>query len=148
MENICLALDRLGIPTYLKKTIKSYLENRLLVYDTEEGPKHYQITGVVPERSVLGPPLWNIMYDDMLKVKLPPGAEIVAFADDAGLVITGKTLEEIQGIFGEYYEAVQQWMGSVGLKLADHKTEAVLFTSRKQVENITHNVGQCTMHHV
>ena len=67
----------------------------------------------------------------MLKIKLPPGAEIVAFADDAGLVITGKTLEEIQRIFGECYEAVQQWMRSVGLKLADHKTDAVLFTSRK-----------------
>ena len=61
------------------------------------------------------------------------------------LVITGKTLEEIQLIFGECYEAVQQWMGSVGFKLADHKTRAVLFTSRKQVENITLDVGQCTI---
>ena len=70
----------------------------------------------------------------------------MAFADDAELVITGKTLEEIQRIFGEcLYEVVQQWMGSVGLKLADHKTEAVLFMSRKQVENITLEVGQCTI---
>ena len=81
------------------------------------------------------------MYDDMLKIKLPSGAEIVAFADDAGLVITGKTLEEIQRIFRECYEAVQRWMRSVDLKLAEHKTEAVLFTSRKQVENITLDVG-------
>ena len=85
---------------------------------------------------MLGLPLWNIIYDDMLKIKLSPGAEIVAF---------GKTLEEIQHIFGECYEAVQQWMRSVGLKLADHKTEAVLFTSRKQSENITLGVGQCTI---
>ena len=32
--------------------IKSYLENRL-VYDTEEGSKDYQITGGVPQGSVL-----------------------------------------------------------------------------------------------
>ena len=107
-KNICLALDRLGIPPYLKKMIKIYQENRLLVYDTEACPKHYQITGGVPQGSVLGPPLWNIMYDDMLKIKLPPGVEIVAFADDVGLVITVKTLEDIQRIFGECYEAVQQ----------------------------------------
>ena len=44
-KNIYLALDTLGIPTYLKEMRKSYLENRLLVYDTEEGLKHYQITG-------------------------------------------------------------------------------------------------------
>ena len=85
------------------------------------------------------------MYDDMLKIKLPPGAEIAAFADVTELVITGKALEEIQRIFGECYEAVHQWMGSVGLKLAHHKTESVLFTSRKQVENISLHVGQCTI---
>ena len=67
----------------------------------------------------------------MLKIKLPPGTEIVAFANNAGLLITGKTLEENQRIFGVCYEAVQQCMGLVGLKLADYKTEAVLFTSKK-----------------
>ena len=70
-KNICLALDKLDVPAYLKNIIKSYLENRLLVYDTEDGPEEYQITGGVPK----GSPLWNIMYDDLLKIQLPPGAE-------------------------------------------------------------------------
>lgn len=144
-ENICLALDKLGVPAYLRKMINSYLENRILVYDTEDGLKRYQVTGGVPQGSVLGPLLWNIMYDDLLKTELPSGTEIVAFADDAGLLITGKHLEEIQRLFGECYEIVQQWMGTVGLKLADHKTEAVLFTSRKKVETITLDAGECTI---
>ena len=55
--------------------------NRLLVYDTEGGPKEYQINGGVQQGSVLGFPLWNIMYDDLLKIQLPPGAEIVTFCD-------------------------------------------------------------------
>ena len=82
LENICQALDKLDIPAYLKKMIKSYLTNRLLVYDTEDGPKEYQITGGVPQGSVLRSPLWNIMYDDLLKIQLPPGAEMMAFADE------------------------------------------------------------------
>ena len=67
---------------------------------------------------------------------------MVAFVDDAGLIITGKNLEEIRRILGDCYEEVQWWMGSVGLELADHKTEAVLFTSRKKVETITLDVVQ------
>ena len=48
--------------------------------------KEYQITGRIPHGSVLGFPLWNIMYDDLLKIQLPPGPEMVPFADDAGLI--------------------------------------------------------------
>ena len=48
------------------------------------------------------------MYDDLLKIQLPPGTEMVAFADDAGLIITGKDLEEIRRIFGDCYEEVQR----------------------------------------
>ena len=47
-KNICQALDKLDVSAYLKNMIKSYLTNRLLVYDTEDGPKEYQITGAVP----------------------------------------------------------------------------------------------------
>ena len=36
-------------------------------------------------------------------------------------------------------------MKSVALELADHKTEAVLFTSLKKVETFTLDVGQCTI---
>ena len=85
------------------------------------------------------------MYDDLLKIQLPPGEEMVTFTNDAGLIITGKDLEEIRRILGDCYQELQQWLKSVGLKLADHKTEAVLFTSQKKVETITLDVGQCTI---
>ena len=56
---------------------------------------------------------------------------MVAFADDAGLIITGKDLEEIQRICGDCYEEVQRWMESVELELADHKTEGAVYESEE-----------------
>ena len=47
-KNICQALHKLEVPAYLKNMIKSYLANRLLVYNTEDGSKEYQVTGGVP----------------------------------------------------------------------------------------------------
>ena len=44
----------------------------------------------------------------MIKIQLPPGVEMVAFADDAGLIITGKDLEEIRRILGDCCEEVQR----------------------------------------
>ena len=53
------------------------------------------------------------MYDDLLMVQVPPKAEMVAFAYDVGLILTGEDSEEIRHIFGGCYEEVQRWMKSV-----------------------------------
>lgn len=125
--------------------IRSYLDNRVLKYDKEDGQREYEITGGVPQGSVLGPLLWNIMYDGLLRLTLPQVSELVAFADDAAVVIVTKYLEEANRIFEETYSQIQQWMCSAGLKLAEHKTQAVLVTSRKTMETIELSVGQHTI---
>ena len=41
---------------------------------------------------MLGSLLWNIMYDGVLKLKLPKGSHIIGFADEIAL---GKHLDEL-----------------------------------------------------
>lgn len=138
---IMRVLTEMNVPAYLRNMVASYFTDRLLKYDTKSGPKEYKITGGVPQGSVLGPLLWNIMYDGLLKVILPREAKLVAYADDVAIVIAAKHLEEINYAFDTTYGKISQWMKSVNLKLAEHKTEAVLITSRKQLESITLRVG-------
>ena len=66
----------------------------------------------------------------------------MAFADDVVLVIIGKHLEDLSNLFSVSFKKYQEYLGFIGLELAENKTEAVLITGRKVVETITLRIGQ------
>ena len=125
------ALKNRGVDKYLYNIIADYLNNRTLLYDTENGIKEYKITAGVPQGSVLGPFLWNVMYDGLLNLDLQDGAKLVGYADDIALVINQKTPELVEIIANDSLSRCSRWLWRNGLQLAVPKTEAILVTNRR-----------------
>lgn len=122
------AMIEFGISEYLVETVRSYLNNRTIIIG-EKGK--LTMTCGVPQGSKLGPLLWNVMYDGVLRLDLPDGATVVGFADDVGLVVTAWSVPELKEKSEVAVDIVATWLKENGLQIAPEKTEAVILAGRR-----------------
>ncbi|CAK1579824.1 unnamed protein product [Parnassius mnemosyne] len=88
------ALNYHRVPRYLRRTIGAYLEERCVTYWGRDGAGRRVMSCGVPQGSVLGPLLWNIGYDWVLRGELPSGAELTCYADDTLVTARGSSHRE------------------------------------------------------
>lgn len=125
------ALERKKVPNYLREMIRSYLSDRKVV--TGAGSV-MPVTCGVPQGSVIGPALWNVFYDDLIRISKPEGIQIVAYADDVAILARARDSHKLEEKINPVLEVVNQWMACNGLTIAPAKSEAILLTTKNKYD--------------
>ncbi|CAI6360923.1 unnamed protein product [Macrosiphum euphorbiae] len=130
-SDIMNALLGWSVPQYLQNMFRSYFSGRTGTVHAncaEGGTLDIEISGGVPQGSVVGPLLWNATFDAVLRTELPSGAKLLGFADDTMLVTRAKSTQELEEVTNEALSLLEKRITDFGLQIAVEKTEAVLFT--------------------
>nr|XP_036227273.1 uncharacterized protein LOC106614245 [Bactrocera oleae] len=102
--------EKFKIPAYLSIMVRSYLEDRVLLYKTSEGPRHLKVTSGAAQGSILGPDFWNVGYDGILSLDMPDDTYLVGYADDIAAIITARDTEDARRKLNQVMIRAQMWL--------------------------------------
>ena len=102
--------------------IGDYLSDSWVIYEGEKSSLKEEMTCGAPQGLREGPLVWNVMYDDFLRMDLPAGTRIVGFADDALVVYAANDVRILELRINESLWRAKRWLDSRDLKLAPEKT--------------------------
>lgn len=138
-ERLLEKLYQYGIRGTALEWLRSYLKNRTQqVRFNNEWSTLLATEYGVPQGSVLGPLLFIIYINDIIKV-CPEGCSIKMFADDTLVYVTGESSAELERKMNMAFVTVEKWMNTNKLKMNAGKTKYMIVRSiRKELRgNIT-----------
>lgn len=135
-------LTRRRISKYLIKILDDYFKEREIKYKAFNKEVRLFMERGVPQGSILGPTLWNLVYDGLLRLSRPKLCNIIAFADDVVMTAEDRNLEKLKLKIEEMVEKAREWMGTTGLALAEQKTEAMMLNGKRFGEEFYFRVGE------
>ena len=81
----------------------------------------------VPQGSILGPLIFIIFINDLPNIF--PGAHFILYADDANIIVTGKTHKEIEEVINQVILKLTTWVKLNSLKLNTTKTKYMIISN-------------------
>ncbi|XP_013139951.1 PREDICTED: uncharacterized protein LOC106104438, partial [Papilio polytes] len=137
---IAEALRYHRVPGYLRRVLADYFVDRAIFYPAQDQVVRRDMTCGVPQGSVLGPLLWNIGYDWVLRGANLRGVGVICYADDTLITASGPTFRDagvlatagtahvvrrIRALAGTAH--VVRRIRALGLNVALEKSEAMFF---------------------
>lgn len=125
------ALDGWDVSPYMRKLFEFYFQERRAEICHSEPNNGAKLTVVVTcdisQGSVVGPLLWNLTYDQVLRAPLPVDARKICFSDDTLMIASAITKNTTEDIINQSRQIVVSKVEELDLELAVENTETVIF---------------------
>lgn len=105
-ELIVITMISIGLPNYIIVIIMCYLSGRAIRVNNNS----IDVEAGIPQGSVLGPKIWNLTYDPVLRLPLAGKAWIFGSVDDLGMLVAADTSEELTLCVNLSLKKVETWL--------------------------------------
>ena len=134
-DSICKAAQRHGIANTIVKWIGNMLKSRKITVSYFEDKIEATVSRGCPQGGVLSPLLWCLVVNELLTKISQNGMFVQGYADDLVILIRGRFPGTLCDITQQALRLVETWCDDNGLSVNPTKTELVLFTKKRNVQD-------------
>lgn len=145
---VIMALIKRNVPPQLISLCSSYFSNRTATLTVGPSTVTKNISRGCPQGSSCGPGLWNILYDDVLRLSLPCGCESWAFADDLILAVAADSLIELQFSANMALQRIYSWGCDNKIRFNEAKTQVLPIHVRRLPDHPTFVMNNVVLQNV
>uniref|UniRef100_A0ABD2W5U7 Reverse transcriptase domain-containing protein n=1 Tax=Trichogramma kaykai TaxID=54128 RepID=A0ABD2W5U7_9HYME len=101
----------MSVPIYY--LIRDYLADQTVSLTSDGSRVTRRVKKGAPQGSIFGPNMWNMCMDPVRREVQERGGEIVAYADDLLLLVTGGSRTDTRTVFLDYTAYRDRWREGV-----------------------------------